>query len=271
VNLAPADDIYIRVEHPLAIDPHFLALSSVMAKKYAAGVTYVAIDLPMGPGTKIKDMEEAKRYARDFMALGEQLGIDVECAVTYGDKPIGRAIGPALEAKEALLALEGSSPSTSLLEKSTELAGFILEAGGVVKKGLGKGRAYDIVQSGEALTKLKEIIAAQGGDPEVTSGTIKVGEFTETIATDDSGYAIRMDNKALVRIARAAGAPKHKGAGILLKVSKGHKVKKGDPLYKIYSDSEYKLQQAVKLAYQLKPITLEGMLLERIPDYRVVE
>ncbi|NOZ76648.1 MAG: AMP phosphorylase [Euryarchaeota archaeon] len=270
VNLAPADDIFIRVEHPLAIDPHNLAICSVMAKKYAVGADYVVIDLPLGPETKVRTMEEAKKYARDFIALGEKLGIKVECAVTYGDKPIGRAIGPALEAREALQALEGTAPS-SLTEKSCEIAGIILEAGGVARKGEGKGRAYDILQSGEALDKMREIIKAQGGDPSVTSEKIVVGPHRATITSPGSGYAVGMSNKDLVTIARAAGAPRDKGAGILLTLSMGKKVKKGDPVFEIYAESEYKLEQAVKLANQLQPIELEGMLLERIPEYRVVE
>jgi AMP phosphorylase len=121
VNLAPADDIFIRVvEYPLAIDPHNLAICSVMAKKYAVGADFVVIDIPMGEGTKVGSMEEAKKFARNFVQLGERIGIDVECAITFGDKPIGRAIGPALEAREALRALEGEGPS-SLIEKSPVL------------------------------------------------------------------------------------------------------------------------------------------------------
>jgi AMP phosphorylase len=271
-NLAPADDIFIRIEYPLAIDPHHLALSSVMAKKYAVGAEFVVIDLPMGPETKIKDKKEAKRYARDFIELGEKLGIDVDCAVTYGDKPIGRAVGPALEAREALCTLEGkNNTSSSLVEKSTELAGILLEAGGVARKGEGKKTALDILGSGKALKKMLEIIEVQGGDPGVTSDSIKVGEYSEKLFSDDEGYVTDISNRAVVRVARRAGAPKDQGAGILFHIKKGEKVKKGALLYEIFSNSKYKLKQAVKLTTQLKPVRLEGMLLERIPDYTFYE
>ncbi|MBU2560406.1 AMP phosphorylase [archaeon] len=270
-NLAPADDIFIRIEHPLAIDPHYLALASVMAKKYAVGAEFVVIDLPMGPETKVKDMKEAKKYARDFIELGEKLGIDVECAVTYGDKPIGRAVGPALEAREALATLEGEHTSTSLVEKATELAGILLEADGAARKGKGKEMALEILKSGAALKKMKEIIEVQGGDPNVTSKDIKVGNYQEKIFSDDEGYVTNISNRAVVRVARRAGAPKDQGAGILFNIRKGEKVEKGALLYEIYSNSEYKLEQAVKLTKQLKPVRLEGMLLERIPDYTVIE
>ncbi len=271
-NLAPADDIFIRIEYPLAIDPHHLALSSVMAKKYAVGAGFVVIDLPMGPETKIKDMKEAKRYARDFIELGEKLGIDVDCAVTYGDKPIGRAVGPALEAREALSALEGSkSSSSSLVEKATDLAGIILEAGGVAGKDRGKEKALEIIKSGDALKKMKEIIEVQGGNPNITSKDIKIGKYSKKIFSDDEGYVTHMSNRAVVRIARTAGAPKDQGAGILFHITKGEKVEKGAFLFEIYSNSEYKLKQSVNLTKQLKPVRLEGMLLERIPDYTVLE
>lgn len=268
VNLAPADDIFIRVEYPLSIDP--LAVASVMAKKYAVGADFVVIDIPMGDGTKVANMEEAKRLARDFVELGERIGISVECAITYGDKPIGRAVGPALEAKEALKALEGEGTS-SLVEKSTDIAGILLEAGGVAKKGEGKQAALEILNSGKALAKMKEIIAAQGGDPKVTSEDVRVGKYREKVFSANGGYVTHIVNTAIVQIARAAGAPKDKGAGILLHIGKGEKVEKGSVLFEIYADSEYKLEQSLKIATQMQPVVLEGMLLKRIPEYTIFE
>lgn len=270
VNLAPADDVFIQVEYPLAIDPHNLTICSVMAKKYAVGADFVVIDIPMGEGTKVKTMEEAKRFARDFVELGERIGINVECAITYGDKPIGRAIGPALEAKEALRALEDSGPG-SLIEKSTDIAGIILEAGGVANRGLGKEAALRLLKNGKALKKMREIIGAQGGNPEVRSDDIEVGRYSILIRSPKEGYVTHILNRSIVQIARTAGAPKDKGAGILLHVTKGRKVKEGDPLFEIYADSKYKLAQAEKLARRFFPVVLEGMLLKRIPDYTIFE
>ncbi len=269
VNLAPADDIFIRVEYPLAIDPHYLALCSVMAKKYAVGADFVVIDLPMGSETKIPTMEDARKYARDFLELGERLDITVECAVTYGDKPIGRAVGPALEAKEGLKALEGEGPS-SLIEKSTDIAGILLEAGGIATKGNGKQAAMEILKSGKALKKMKEIIEAQGGDPKVTSDYISVGRYKETIYSPMGGYVTHISNKAIVQVARAAGSPKSKGAGIHLYITKGTKVAKGEPLFDIYAESEWELEEASKLAKQLLPVRIEGMILKRFPEYTFI-
>ncbi|GBE17704.1 pyrimidine-nucleoside phosphorylase [archaeon BMS3Abin16] len=270
VNLAPADDLFIKVEHPLALDPHNLALCSVMAKKIATGTKFLVIDLPMGNGTKIKNIDEAEKYAIDFIELGKRIGIKTECLVTYGDKPVGRAVGPVLEAQEALRALEGEGPS-SLIEKSTGIAGVLLEAGGIARKGEGKKKALKLLKSGAALKKMKEIIAAQGGDPNVTSNDLKPGRYKAQIKAESDGYIVGVHNKAVVDIARAAGAPRDKGAGLLLLKSKGYSVHAGDILFEVYSDSKYKLDEAVKLARQHSPIAIEGMLIERIPSYSVLE
>ena len=105
LDLAPADDLLIQVEYPLSIDP--LLLPSIMSKKKAIGADYIVIDIPTGRGAKIKTIGEAQALAQDFIELGKRLDMYVQCAVTFGEQPIGYAIGPALEAREALLALMG--------------------------------------------------------------------------------------------------------------------------------------------------------------------
>jgi AMP phosphorylase len=272
VNLAPADDLFIQqVEYPLSIDPYNLMICSVMAKKYAVGADFVVIDIPVGEGTKVPALDEAKGLARSFVDLGEKIGIDVECAITYGDKPIGRTVGPALEAREALLALEGGEVPSSLLEKGTEIAGMLLEAGGVAIRGNGKKVARELLQKGTALEKMREIISAQGGDPQITSGDLSIGGHSEILTSGQEGYVTRIDNRAIVQIARAAGAPRDKGAGIVLHVSKGERIRRDDPILEIYAESAYRLEQALKAAKQTPPLFLAGMVLKRIPDYTLLE
>lgn len=269
-NIAPVDDDIIQVEHNLSLNPRSLIIASIMAKKLAVGANFVVIDLPMGHGTKIPDLEEAKRFARDFIEIGEKLKIDIECVITYGDKPIGRAVGPALEAKEALKALETGDGPSSLIEKATEIAGIMLEAGGVVIKGRGKEMAIEYLKTGKAHKKMLEIIKAQGGNPDITSDSIVIGKYSKTLLSNSEGYCTQIDNDSITQIVRAAGSPRDKGAGLYLHVSKGMKIAEDQPLYEIYSDSEDKLEQAVKLANRLRPIKLEGMILQRVPDYRVM-
>ena len=263
LNLAPADDITINVERPLDIDPKPLLLASVMAKKLAMGVGKLLIDIPIGYEVKVKNEKEGGRLARDFIELGERVNILTECALTYGNQPIGRAIGPALEAKEALEALEDpyKAPS-SLIDKATHLAGILLEMGGVAPSGEGKELAESLLER-KAYDKFMEIIVAQGGK-EVRSEDIELGKYFADIVAPKDGYVVKISNKKLTKIAKEAGAPNDKKAGIYLNVKVGSKVEKGDVLYTIYSSSEERLKDAVKLSRILWPVNVEGILIKRI-------
>ena len=264
LDLAPADDLFIQVEYPLSIDP--LLLPSIISKKKAIGAEYVVIDIPIGREAKMKTLGEAHSSARDFMELGKRLNIQVQCAVTFGEQPVGFAVGPALEAREALLALEGNGPF-DLVNKATELAGILLDMMDVKD---GKDTAETILKSGKADRKFREIVAAQGGNPEVTVDDIEVGGKTSQIVSDIGSRVVWISNTAVAQIARAAGAPKEKGAGVMLRAKLGDQVKKGDPLLTIYSATNQKLEAALALAERLQPIGLserygEKMLIGRIP------
>jgi AMP phosphorylase len=264
LNLAPADDVIIRVEHPLGIDPHAQLLASVMSKKKAVGADFLLVDIPMGEGTKVPTMEIAKAFAKDFVDLGDQLGIKVECAITYGGQPVGRAIGPALEAREAMSVLEGAKSPHSVVEKAVMLAGIILEMGGIPR---GSERAKEILDSGAALAKFREIVGAQGGNPNIKSSDIQPGKYSISVLSKKSGYIAHIKNKDLVRIARAAGAPKDKGAGVVIIEKVGSTVEVGDPLFYIYADNENKLNDALGVARKFEPISVSGMILERTPGF----
>lgn len=267
VNLAPADDIIIRVEHPLTIDPRAQLLASVMAKKKAVGANKVVMDLPMGDGTKLPTLEEAKKIGRMFIDLGERLDMQVECAVTYGGQPVGRAVGCSLEANEALAALRGQDAAPkSLIEKSTAIAGIILEMGGVVGRGRGKARAEEILRDGSALAKFVEIVEAQNG--KVPKGEFPVGPFTAELPVPDGGYVAGIKNKALIAIARAAGSPKEHGAGLVVHHKRGDRIGPGESVMTIYAESQYRLDQALALARKVEPVNVEGMLLSRMPEVR---
>ncbi len=261
MNLAPVDDMLIKVEYPLNINPRAQMLASIMSKKMAIGATHLLMDIPTGPGTKVKTIEEARAYVHDFMELGNRLGINVECAITYGDQPVGNAVGPGLEARECIRILEGSGHPSSVVEKACELAGIILEMGGIPH---GADEARRILDSGEALKKFREIVAAQGGDPNIRSEGIKIGKYVLQVLSTKAGYVHNINNKDIVQIARAAGAPNDKGAGLLIMKKKGQRVEKGDTLLEIYADVESKCQRAKELAIGLSPISIEGMLIEKV-------
>ncbi|HDN73885.1 MAG TPA: AMP phosphorylase [Archaeoglobus sp.] len=259
-EIAPADDKIIRIEYPLSIDPKSQLLASVMAKKGSVGAKYAVIDIPVGEGAKIEDMNIARELANDFIELGRRLGLNVTSAITYGGQPVGRAIGPALEAKEALKAMEERTGSSSLLEKSLSIAGILFEMTGVATDGY--GYAKKIFESGKSLEKFKEIIEAQGGDGSIKSDDIQIGDKTYTLRSSKDGYVKYIDISVINEIARAAGAPKDKGSGVYVHRKRGEIVRAGDPLLTIYAEKEWKLDNAMEIAQTERPIVVSGMVLE---------
>ncbi len=265
-NIAPADDKIILQEYPFKIDQIGQMIASVMAKKFAVGADVVAIDIPVGKYCKVHSLEEGRKLARKFIDLGERLNMRVECALTYGDAPVGRAIGPKLEIKEALSVLEGSDSPRSLIQKSCVIAGIALELAGKANRGEGARVAHEILRSGNALKKFREIIAVQGGDPDVTSEKITPGEYFYTVRADSNGYVIDLNNQSLVTIARTAGAPADHGAGLYLHAKHGASLSKGDPIFTLYADRKWRLEKALEEARRLRPVMVEGMLLDRVPN-----
>jgi AMP phosphorylase len=264
-NIAPADDHIIIQEYPFRIDARGQMLASVMAKKYAVGADLVVIDIPVGQHAKVPNIMEGRKLAREFIEIGERLNMRVECALTYGDSPVGRSIGPNLEVQEALRILEGGEEPGSLLQKSVAIAGIALEMSGKAPHGTGSKLAHDILKSGEELKKFREIIAIQGGDPGVKSDDIMPGPHQFVVNAPATGYVVEMNNQALISLARSAGAPHDRGAGILLHAKKGNRVEKGEPIFTICADRAWRLQKATEEGRRLMPVLVEGMLLDRVP------
>ncbi len=262
VNLAPADDKIIKIEYLLRIDPQAQLLASVMAKKKALNIKKLLIDIPIGSEAKVHDEVYARKLARNFIDLGERLGINVECAFTYGGQPVGRSIGPALEAKEALEALEGKYRSNSLIEKSLELAGILLEMENVVKPGSGKNRAREILKNKKALNKFLEIVNAQGSKQIEKSEDIQIGKYSADMISEEEGYISYVSNASLVTIARILGAPKDKGAGIWVYKKIGDKVDAGENLLRFYSENKNRLEEAQKVYKKYKVLRIEGMVID---------
>lgn len=241
LDLAPADDIFIKIENPLKIDP--LMLASIMAKKKAMGSKYVVIDIPVGKEVKVKSVQDGEDLARKFIELGKKLNMKVSALLTYGEQPIGHAIGPALEAKEALEVLDGKRIEPDLIDKATDLVAMLLEMVGVKDA---KQKALDALKSGKAGKKFREIIEAQGGDPNIKSEDIPIGKYTFTIEANKDGFVILIRNSELIKIGRMLGAPTYKGSGIIIHKKLREKVKKGDKLLTLYSDNLNKMEKTIK-------------------------
>ncbi len=232
VDLSPADDILISVERPLSIDTREQMVASIMSKKLSAGSTHLLVDIPVGPFAKVRSQNEAMRLRKLFEYVGDQIGLHVDVTVTDGSQPVGNGIGPVLEARDVMAVLNCHPDAPQdLREKSLKIAAALLESDPSLRGGAGYARAKEILESGEALRSMERIIEAQGRVQSPDS----VGELTQLIAAPVAGVISAIDCFRLARLARLAGAPLDKGAGIDLFKKMGDRVHKDEPLYRIHA------------------------------------
>jgi thymidine phosphorylase len=245
LNHSPVDDVMNALTRPLGLDSARLAVASIMSKKAAAGSTHVAIDIPYGRMAKVSSAEEARDLAALFEAVGTRLGIRIVAHATDGSAPIGRGIGPALEARDVMsvLANEPDAPP-DLRDKALKFAGHILEFDAAVPAGRGFARARQLLESGAALGKMDKIIESQGRNPD----GIRIGRLSREIRAHRSGRVTAIDCYHIATIARRAGAPMDKGAGLDLFARIGDAVVAGAPLYRIHSDAQSDLDAAIAVA-----------------------
>jgi len=260
VGLAQAIDKMLDAVACLRIDPRQLMIASILAKTAALDVDYLLLDLPTGKKAKAERISEAERLATEFTAVGQSIDLKIECAITPGDKPVGTKVGVALEAASLLRTLKNEEWGEKA-DKATALAGILLELAGKCAPGAGKKLAAKIIESGKALKKLNEIVEAQGGSLDVE---LLPGSKSFDIFSPASGVVYGFDNQIITSITRVAGAPKDDGAGIAFWVRRGDKVKKGQKLYTIYSNSEARLDEAIKLAQREDAILMEQVVLKLI-------
>lgn len=246
VNLASADDKLIRVRHPLSIDPEGMMVASILAKKKAVGAKHVLVDIPVGKDTKVKTRTHANKLKKLFVSVGKKIGMNVHVLITDGEQPIGRGIGPALEARDVLWVLQQHPCRPMDLEKkSLMLAAKLMDIAGIKDA---KKKATEILASGKAYEKFKQIIKAQGGDPNVDPMKIQVGKIQHRIRAPKNGTIIDLDTAIIAKIGRMAGAPLDKRAGVFVHQYEGTKVKKGQPIMTIYASTKANLHFA-KMTY----------------------
>lgn len=244
IRLSPADDILIRVERPLDLDSQGQLVASILSKKSAAGATHVVIDLPVGPTAKVRSAAAAQQLAVQLERTASALGMQLRVVHTDGAEPVGRGIGPALEARDVLAVLRGEDRAPADLgRRALLLAGELLEFGGVAMRGAGAGLAAQVLADGRAWRKFQEICDAQGGMREPPPAA-----YRQEVGAPRSGCVAGMDNRRLARIAKLAGAPQAACAGIDLHVRGGDFVERGQPLYTVHAASPGELAYAVQYA-----------------------
>lgn len=241
VNLSPADDVLIRVERALDVDSEAQLVASVLSKKIAAGSTHTLIDIPTGPTAKVRDQATAERLGAVLRHTGAQLGLEVEIAITDGSQPIGRGIGPALEAHDVLAVLQGAPDAPDdLRDRAVLLAGKILERSGRAQAGHGSALALAVLKDGRAWQKFQAICNAQGG-----LRAPSVAEYRHVVVADQAGRVSAIDNRRLAKVAKLAGAPTAPAAGIELHVHLNDRVQAGAPVMTVHAEARGELIYAL--------------------------
>jgi thymidine phosphorylase len=238
--LSPADDLLIAVERELNLDMPEQLVASILSKKLAAGSNHLLIDIPVGPTAKIRNKIDAMQLKKILESVGRYLDLFVKVLITEGCQPIGYGIGPALEARDVLAVLKNEEGAPAdLRERALLLAGHILEFSPQVKEGDGERLARDILLSGKAWEKFQRICEAQGG-----MRVVPEAAYQEAFLAKSSGRVTEIDNRRIAQLAKAAGAPYDKAAGVDLHVKVGDEVKQGEALLTIHAESSGELEYA---------------------------
>lgn len=249
-RLSPADDILIRVERALDIDSEGQLIASVLSKKVAAGSNHVIIDMPVGETAKLRSIDAATQLKVEMEKVAHAINLKLKVVITDGSQPVGRGIGPSLEARDILLVLENKQEAPQdLKERALLLAGELLELSGQVEIGDGNDKAREILESGKAYDKFRSICKAQGSFLEPNQA-----KYQHNITATKSGKVTRVDNRRLSKIAKLAGAPDDKASGVDFLTPIGTLVEKGQILYVVHAESKGELEYA--LEYQKSQVNI---------------
>lgn len=244
VRLSPADDVLIRVERALDLDAEGQLVASVISKKVAAGATHLVLDVPVGPTAKVRDAATAEVLSARLCQVAKAFDIETRVIVSNGAEPVGHGIGPALEARDVLAVVgnEAGAPA-ELRARSVALAGALLELCGAVPAGSGAAAAERALDEGRARAKLEAICEAQGG-----MRTPPVPAHTREVLAPHTGVVGSIDNRRMARLAKLAGAPHAKSAGVSLQVRNADAVAGGEPLFTVHAESRGELDYAMAYA-----------------------
>ena len=256
-NLTPADKkLYAMRDVTGTVDSIPLIAASIMSKKIAAGADCIVLDVKCGNGAFMKTYEDAKALAEKMVAIGKQVNRKIVAVISTMDQPLGMYIGNSLEVIEALEVLKGNVEGP-LLEVAVTLGAYMLKLGGKCNS-IDEGKIYLIenIKNGKGLDKFKELITAQNGNAEVIDDYSLLPTATEfeIVESYEEGYVYSMDTEMIGRASQLTGAGRKTkndkidyGAGIVMNVRIGDKIKIKDVLATVYSSDPEKCHGAVKL------------------------
>ena len=268
-GLAPADKkLYALRDITSTVDCIPLIASSIMSKKIAEGTANLVLDVKVGSGAFMKDLDTARELAQTMVDLGTDAGTNTVALITDMSTPLGRKVGNALEVEEAVEVLAGGGPD-DVVELTLSLADEMLKAAGVPDADTAAA-----LKDGRAMDTWRKMIRAQSGDPDAALPT---AAHTHTVTADADGYLAELDALSVGVASWRLGAgrarrqdPVQFGAGIELHAVKGDKVRAGQPLFSLHTDDEYRFERSLEVlrdGFTISaeaPARRESVVLERV-------
>jgi pyrimidine-nucleoside phosphorylase len=261
-ELVPADKrLYALRDVTATVDIIPLIASSIMSKKIAGGADAIVLDVKVGDGAFMKTLESAREMAQAMLELGRRAGRQVVCELTDMDQPLGRAVGNALEIREAVAALHGEGPPdfTELVLGSAAQLLALSDLG--VEEEEGRRRAEEAVTSGAAFERYERWIRAQGGDPALDA--LPSAQVVRPVPAQRTGYVQRIGAVAVGEAALGLGAGRVRkddvidhAVGIVCLAKRGDRVGAGEPLAEVHASDEDSADRAaaeIEAAYRLGP------------------
>ena len=254
-DLAPADKkLYALRDVTATVDNVSLIASSIMSKKIAAGADCIVLDVKVGDGAFMKTPEAARELADEMVSIGKSVGRNTIAVISDMDQPLGFAIGNALEVKEAINTLKGKGPKDLLelcLTLGSNMVVLAKKAGNIEEA---REMLLDVIENGKALKKLKEFVAAQGGDTSCIENTelLPKAKYVIPVVCLKDGLISKIHAQNIGLIAMELGAGRATkdskidlAVGMVLNKKRGDKVSKGDILAYVYANDKDKGNKAV--------------------------
>ena len=278
-NLCPADKkLYALRDVTATVESLPLIASSIMSKKIAAGADAILLDVKMGSGAFMKTLEDSRELAREMVRIGGQVGRRTVALITDMDMPLGSRIGNALEVQEAVEVLSGRGDRrlrALCLELSANMIWLGQKAPDMAKA---RTKAVEAVRSGRALEKFRQMVEAQGGDASYITSPEKftISPACVEIAAPQGGYITRLDAEGcgLAAVELGAGretkdSPIDLGAGIVLLKNKGDRIEAGQPVARLYAQSQAQCRQGQERFLEAlevggQPPEMGPMIVERV-------
>ena len=263
-RLAPADKkLYALRDVTGTVEAIPLIASSIMSKKIAEGTGSLVLDVKVGSGAFMKDVDSARELARTMVDLGRDAGVDTVALLTNMQTPLGLTAGNALEVRESVEVLAGGGPS-DVVELTLVLAREMLAAAG-----RGHVDPADALKNGRAMDVWRRMVTAQGGDP---SATLPVARETHQILAPGSGVLTQLDALKVGIAAWRLGAGRARkedkvqaGAGIEMHAKPGAVVRAGDPLMTLHTDTPERFGRAIETLEDAYFIAPEGSRPDLLP------